>query len=526
MGCTGSKPLPDSAAVAKEVKQSQPWSTASEERGTPNRVANARDAPPQIQDTKHGMQSANSPQEHNPTTHEISATNVSQQGGLTLPAHAVLPVTTVADTSAPQPSPAVNTQGYIMRDMTHEPLAGHPRYRRIKDINSGASGFVQLAVDLQMEQEVAIKFVQRGSDYLQYAADREILNHRLLGGHAHIVQLKEVFLTERYLAIVMEYVNGGDMADLVDKWNCRNRNTRQPTSTGQTPQGTRCIPEAQARRLFQQLLVALDYLHLLGIANRDIKLENALLAGDSDSEGVELKLCDFGYSKEESGDSLCKTLCGTPEYIAPEVLIDNRYQGKVSDVWSAGVLLYVLLTGVFPFWRRNDEKLDGMTRLSRMMPRIVKGEFLLPTHVSPDCCDILARMLTVDVQSRLSVQDILQHPWFLKDLSPHLISMNSDMMAVPTAERISCSQTAAEIRGIIRTAAAPPSGRGDSLGLQPTEALSAAAAAGPRSSSDGSPDHNATDSKHNAMTPDSGTGQIRMPSISTMVDQAMLDEYQ
>jgi hypothetical protein len=76
-------------------------------------------------------------QEHNPTTHEISATNVSQQGGLTLPAHAVLPVTTVADTSAPQPSPAVNTQGYIMRDMTHEPLAGHPRYRRIKDINSG-----------------------------------------------------------------------------------------------------------------------------------------------------------------------------------------------------------------------------------------------------------------------------------------------------------------------------------------------------------------------------------------------------
>lgn len=175
--------------------------------------------------------------------------------------------------------------------------------------------------------------------------EREILSHRSCSAHPHIVRFREVFLTPRYLAIAMEYAAGGDLFEYTLRHNGH-------------------INENQARHIFQQLMSAVGFCHSVGIVNRDIKLENALLL-DNGPTPV-LKLCDFGYSKNEKLDSACKTAAGTPEYVAPEmVLTQGNYNGKASDVWSCGIFLYVLLNGAYPFHTEPGDKLA--------IKRMVKG---------------------------------------------------------------------------------------------------------------------------------------------------------
>lgn len=137
-------------------------------------------------------------------------------------------------------------------------------------------------------ERVAVKFIPRGQAITKYVA-REIVNHSTLL-HPHIVQFKEVFLTKDYLAIVMEYVAGGDMFAYVKRRGG--------------------LEEDEARWFFQQLVMALDYSHEIGVVNRDIKLENTLLDG---SKRPLIKICDFGYSKNDK-DSLPKSKVGTPGY--------------------------------------------------------------------------------------------------------------------------------------------------------------------------------------------------------------------
>ena len=204
----------------------------------------------------------------------------------------------------------------------------------------------------------------------------------------------QVFLTPRYLGIAMEFATGGDMFDYFVK--------NKAFSEGKG------LAEDLARWFFQQLIVSLDFCHKKGIANRDIKLENALL--DGTPERPLLKICDFGYSKNEYLDSRPKSLSGTPDYIAPEVLLHTVYDGKVADIWSCGVMLYIMLTGAFPFWRRGDERANSIVRLQQIFPRILAAEFEPPSGVSDECLDLLRKMLTADASKRIVIQDIMRHP--------------------------------------------------------------------------------------------------------------------
>ncbi|KAK9867482.1 hypothetical protein WJX84_012200 [Apatococcus fuscideae] len=317
---------------------------------------------------------------------------------------------------------------------TKEPLLSHPKYKLIHALNEGTSGFVQLAEDLRTGEQFAIKFMDRGRASIRNF-EREVLNLRLCSLHPHIVKLHEVFLTADYLAIVLEYAAGGDLATYIGE-HC-------------TSQGG--LTEGQARWLFQQLVVATDFCHRLGIVNRDIKLENVLISGETVGPDArpQLKLADFGYSKDELCDSVCKTACGTPEYVAPEVLLAEAYDGKTADVWSLGVLLYILLTGGFPFREQSDSKINPMEALQVMFRRICSGKVKFPPSVSEDAKDLLLQMLAPSAAERLTVKQLTEHRWFRTDLALGMLELNDQLLQIPSnLQQGFCKQNEAEILAI------------------------------------------------------------------------------
>lgn len=322
-------------------------------------------------------------------------------------------------------------------DYLEDPLFAHTRYRKIKDLNEGTFGIVLLALDIRSNEQVAIKFLERGVG-VNKSVLREILNHRLCVVHPNIVQFREVFLTPVHLAIVMEYAAGGDMFEYVIKHKL--------------PHHGQGLVESSARAFFQQLIIALEFCHELGIANRDIKLENTLL--DAAEPQPNVKICDFGYSKNEFVDSRPKTVSGTPDYIAPEVLMADQYDGKKADIWSCGVMLYVMVTGVLPFAKRGDDRGNNLIRLQQMFPRIVAAEFQQPLHVSAECQHLLSRMLTPDPARRVTIGEIMQHSWFLNELPPHMQHLNYTLVQTLVPVGL---QSVEEIEAIVHQATRPSS---------------------------------------------------------------------
>eukprot|EP00884_Botryococcus_braunii_P012854 jgi/Botrbrau1/2156/Bobra.0093s0057.1 len=306
-------------------------------------------------------------------------------------------------------------------DKGEDPLIGHERYVSIRHLGRGAYGHVILALDQQTGKKVAIKFIDRTSPgNISKYVEREILNHSMLV-HPHVIRFIEVFLTKDYLAIAMEYAAGGDLHRLV-------------SSSGG-------LDEDRCRWFYQQLILALDYCHKKGISNRDIKLENTLLDSDDATRRPLLKICDFGYSINED-KSNAKTVCGTPGYAAPEVLDRFRggtrpYNGKLADVWSSGVMLYVMLFCAYPFERPDDDPKDKKHNAA-VLQRVLKGEYYIPpkVRVSPEVLDLLSRTFQVDPTLRITLPQIWEHPWVRKGLPPSLDvdSFNAEYVRLTTPE--------------------------------------------------------------------------------------------
>mmetsp|Transcript_32449 Transcript_32449/g.58064 ORF Transcript_32449/g.58064 Transcript_32449/m.58064 type:complete len:345 (-) Transcript_32449:136-1170(-) len=286
----------------------------------------------------------------------------------------------------------------------------HPRYEKIRDLNRGSFGFVQLARAMDTGKEVAIKFIDRGSQ-VSKNVEREIHNHRSLH-HPHIIKFEEVILTEQHIGIAMEYAAGGDLFDFVVSRNG--------------------LAEDEARWFFQQLICAVDYMHHKGVVNRDIKLENSLLTNHVKPL---LKICDFGYSKSDQNDSVPKSKVGTYLYVAPEVIADGNYNGKRADIWSCGVMLYAMLAGQYPF-ERPEDKASGVNehqKLQNVMKRILDVDYQIPKHlkVSTECRDLLARILVRDPERRLTLEGIQRHPFYTNDLPPNFFAVNQQLKAAP-----------------------------------------------------------------------------------------------
>lgn len=284
----------------------------------------------------------------------------------------------------------------------------------IKLLGRGGEGETWLCKEKETGNEVAIKFIRRPIPKPAIAViKREIKIQADLGmGHMNIVSADEVILTKTHLGLVMEYVPGGNMVACVTK----KRETKHE-------RGGLCMDEDEARYYFVQLLSAVEYCHKNHVAHRDLKLDNTLL---DQHKPAWLKLCDFGFAKAWQHSSNMDTMrIGTPEYMGPE-LISSRtgYDGKKVDVWAAGVLLYVMLVGIFPF-ETQDDNFNNTAGLYDIWLQQIKTSWRdLPNNSSavvkltPELKDLLDKMFEVKQDLRPDVATIKAHPWMNRPLAP------------------------------------------------------------------------------------------------------------
>ncbi|KAG1447425.1 hypothetical protein G6F56_009266 [Rhizopus delemar] len=203
--------------------------------------------------------------------------------------------------------------------------------------------------------------------------------------HPNIVGLKDLVIQGPYFYILMDYVSGGQLLHYIVK--------RQRLSDRRT-------------RLFsRQIVSALDYLHRNSIVHRDLKIENIMI----DKSGRQIKIIDFGLSNLFCPERLLTTYCGSLYFAAPELLKANPYSGPEVDIWSLGVVIYVMATGSVPF---DDKSMPGLHE------KIKKGHVDYPSHLSEDCKHLLSSIFTTDPVQRIIMTDIIHHPWINKDAAP------------------------------------------------------------------------------------------------------------
>jgi len=256
------------------------------------------------------------------------------------------------------------------------------KYALGKTLGQGTFGKVKFATDTETGRHVAIKMMDKAkirASNMGEQIKKEISIMKMIK-HDSVIQLLEVLASQTTIYIVLELVTGGELFDKI-------------ISEGK-------FSEDEARKYFRQLIDGIAHCHARGVCHRDLKPENLLLDADG-----HLKISDFGLSALSSdmqGD-LLHTTCGTPNYVAPEVLMDKGYDGKAADVWSSGVILYVLLCGFLPF----DE--SSMVELFR---KIVKADFAYPADLSHEAVSLLSIILNPDPEKRATIEQIKKHPWY------------------------------------------------------------------------------------------------------------------
>lgn len=256
-------------------------------------------------------------------------------------------------------------------------------YEFKEDLGLGNYSVVKKAVHRKTGEVVAIKIYDKRHlpifDKGCISTEVEILKSLR---HPNVINIKEAYDAPKKLYIVMEFMEGGELLDLIRK--------------------RKVFPEREACKIFFQTISALAYLHSIGIIHRDIKPDNLLL--NTTGEDAIVKIADFGFAKR-IGDGVLHTPCGSPVYTAPEIVREEAYN-KSADMWSAGVLLYILLCGFPPFYHRDPNKL---------FDEIEKGVFDFPdphwTNISASAKELVSMLLTLDPSARLTAQQALVHPW-------------------------------------------------------------------------------------------------------------------
>eukprot|EP01062_Namystynia_karyoxenos_P007009 TRINITY_DN1245_c0_g2_i1.p1 TRINITY_DN1245_c0_g2~~TRINITY_DN1245_c0_g2_i1.p1 ORF type:complete len:334 (+),score=131.08 TRINITY_DN1245_c0_g2_i1:100-1002(+) len=254
------------------------------------------------------------------------------------------------------------------------------KYELHKTLGSGSFSKVKEGIDVDTGAKYAVKIVDKAlltKGHVEQQLKREIAIMKLLD-HPHVLSMVDVLQTGSNIYLVLELLTGGDLFDKLDQ--------------------AKRFEEPQARTYFQQLIYGLQYLHANDIAHRDLKPENLLL----DAEG-HLKIADFGFSRLLNNQQLLQTVCGTPNYMAPEVLKEQGYDGKKADLWSSGVILYAMMAGYLPFDDPN---------MNVLCDKIEAGDYRMSRKFSDTAKDIIGKLLTVDPAKRLCMEEITVHDFF------------------------------------------------------------------------------------------------------------------
>ncbi|XP_004492546.1 CBL-interacting serine/threonine-protein kinase 14-like [Cicer arietinum] len=260
-------------------------------------------------------------------------------------------------------------------------LLGKYEVRRLLGV--GASAKVYHATNVENGQSVAVKVVSKKkiiSSGFAVNIEREISILRCLH-HPNIIDLFEVLATKSKIYFIVEYAAGGELYEEVA--------------------GKEKLTEDHARRYFRQLISSVKHCHSRGVYHRDLKLDNLLL-----DEKDNLKVTDFGLSAVKNqirSDGMLHTVCGTPSYVAPEILAKKGYDGAKADIWSCGVVLFALTAGYLPF---NDYNVTVLYR------KIYRGQFRFPKWTSHDLKNLLSRLLDTKPETRITIDEILKDPWF------------------------------------------------------------------------------------------------------------------
>ncbi|XP_065633344.1 CBL-interacting serine/threonine-protein kinase 21 isoform X2 [Quercus suber] len=267
-------------------------------------------------------------------------------------------------------------------------LAAHNigKYKLGRTIGEGTFAKVKLGVDSTNGQYVAIKIIDKHmvlESNLKYQVQREIRTMKLLH-HPNIVRIHEVIGSKTKIYIVMEHVSGGQLTDKMSY--------------------VKKLEEWEARKLFQQLIDAVDYCHNKGVCHRDLKPENLLM----DHKG-NLKVSDFGLSALQKPGGILTTACGSPCYVAPELLLNKGYNGAAADVWSCGVILFEVLAGRLPFDDRN---------LINLYKKISRAEYTFPLWFTKGQKKLLYRIFDPNPRTRITIPEIIEDEWFQKDYVP------------------------------------------------------------------------------------------------------------
>uniref|UniRef100_A0A0K8U5N7 phosphorylase kinase n=1 Tax=Bactrocera latifrons TaxID=174628 RepID=A0A0K8U5N7_BACLA len=272
----------------------------------------------------------------------------------------------------------------------------YAKYEPKEILGRGISSTVRRCIEKETGIEFAAKIIDLGAAteagdtnpyHMLEATRQEISILRQVMGHPYIIDLQDVFESDAFVFLVFELCPKGELFDYL---------TSVVT-----------LSEKKTRTIMRQIFEGVEYIHAKNIVHRDLKPENILL-----DENHNVKITDFGFARQLKGDEKLTDLCGTPGYLAPETLKCNMFEGspgysKEVDIWACGVIMFTLLVGCPPFWHRKQMV---------MLRNIMEGKYSFTSpewaDISEDPKDLIRKCLVVDPAKRITVKEVLKHPFF------------------------------------------------------------------------------------------------------------------